>query len=148
MCEEIYCVLQNALSFIIAFRNIQTLCATILAHWILVLSVWKKTRLKSLSEPQAVQNVTKLSEIMFGQQQRLCSETNFQIIGSFSYETFGSWKKLHQPNFALAKNLATVLFWAKLFHYCDSFYILLYHRNHSNEIFCLKTQKSNISGKL
>jgi hypothetical protein len=44
MCEEIYCVLQNALSFIIAFRNIQTLCATILAHWILVLSVWKKNK--------------------------------------------------------------------------------------------------------
>ena len=44
MCEEIYCVLQNALSFIIAFRNIQTLCATILAHWIFVLSVWKKDK--------------------------------------------------------------------------------------------------------
>ena len=42
MCEEIYCVLQNALSFIIAFRNVKTLCATILAHWIFVLSVWKK----------------------------------------------------------------------------------------------------------
>ena len=61
MCEEIYCVLQNALSFIIAFRNIQTLCATILAHWIFVLSVWKKNKTEKFFSPMSCTKCEKIN---------------------------------------------------------------------------------------
>ena len=35
-------------------------------------------------------------------------------------------------------------FWAKIFHYCDFFYIWLYHKNHSKEIFWPKKGISQI----